>query len=305
MIEVVGLSKYYGSLQAVKNINFSIGKGEIVGFLGPNGAGKTTTIRMLAGYLRQNSGAVKILGKDNRSDSFAIRRFIGYLPENNPLYDAMEVTEYLFFHWQARRLGSLAAGRQRVAQLIAVCGLEEVLGKELRELSKGYRQRVGLAAALIHNPPVLLLDEPTSGLDPIQAREVRQLIVSLRQEKTIILSTHILSEVQSMCTRAIIIHKGALVADRPLAELTSSDEFIVTVGFSRALNGENHLAQIEGVTGVDGPQASNDGEFSYRVRATRDIRRHVFQMAASKNLPLLELRMERKSLEEIFHELTR
>ncbi|MEK6544633.1 MAG: ATP-binding cassette domain-containing protein [Elusimicrobiota bacterium] len=306
MIETINLHKSYGSFSAVRGVGFTIGKGEIVGFLGPNGAGKTTTIRMLAGYLPPSSGTVSILGKDMATDALQIRRQVGYLPENNPLYEAMEVSEYLVFHWQARRLGDAVSRRQRIAEVAKSCGLESVLGKELKELSKGFKQRVGLAAALIHDPAVLLLDEPTSGLDPTQAREVRELILSLRHEKTILLTTHILSEVQSLCNRVIVIHKGAIVADKPLAELSVSQEFVVTMGFSQELNGgAAGITAIDGVLALDGPVPVGGTEYHYRLRAARDVRKDIFDYAASKKLPLVELKMEKRSLEEVFHELTR
>ena len=223
MIEVQNLVKEYGANRAVDGVSFAIGKGEIVGFLGPNGAGKTTTLRVLAGYLPQTSGTVKILGLDNLGHALDIRRQAGYLPENNPIYETMEVSEYLGFLWQARNLGDASARDLRLREVIGSCGLSSVIGKDIVELSKGYRQRVGVAAAILHDPAVLLLDEPTGGLDPIQAREVRELIVSLKAEKTILLSTHILPEVPAICDRVLIIHKGRLVADRTLAAHGPSD----------------------------------------------------------------------------------
>ncbi|MBI4062985.1 MAG: ATP-binding cassette domain-containing protein [Elusimicrobia bacterium] len=305
MIEVRELRKNYGDLWAVDGVDFSIGKGEIVGFLGPNGAGKTTTLRILAGYLPQNSGTVRVLDLDNKTDGLKIRRQVGYLPENNPLYETMEVSEYLSFLWAARRLGSAQVRQNRLKEVAASCGLESVIGKDIGELSKGYRQRVGLAGAILHDPSVLLLDEPTSGLDPIQARDVRDLIKSLKARKTILLSTHILPEVHAICDRVVIIHKGKLVADQPLKDLANSEEYVITVGFAKNLtNGEDRLKDIEGVTALEGPSRRGH-EFIYRIRAQKDVRREVFELAASKHLPLVELKMEEKSLEEIFHELTR
>lgn len=303
MIEVSNLTKYYGDFAAVRNVSFKVASGEIVGFLGPNGAGKTTTLRVLAGYLPQSAGTVTLVDKDNRKQPLEIRREVGYLAENNPLYESMEVSEYLSFLWDTRRLGAEEEKSKRFKEIATSCGLAPVLGKEISELSKGFRQRVGLAAALIHNPKILLLDEPTSGLDPIQAKEVRDLIKSMKKEKTILLSTHILSEVQAICDRVIIIHKGQLVVDEEVSELKSSkEEFILTLCLAEPLrNGE--FKNIEGVTEIEalGDRAP---EFAYRIRAVKDVRRPVFECAVSKKLALLELKMERKSLEEIFHELT-
>ncbi len=305
MIEVTGLTKYYGDFCAVKDVSFSIGQGEIVGFLGPNGAGKTTTLRTLAGYMPQSSGTVKLLGKDNTQDPLGIKRQVGYLAENNPLYENMEVTEYLAFLWEARALGDAATQAKRVKEMVFACGLSGVIGKDIAELSKGYRQRVGLAGAMLHNPAILLLDEPTSGLDPIQAKEVRDLIKSIKKEKTILLSTHILSEVQMICDRVMIIHRGRLVTDQRVAELQSAnEEFILTVTFSKSLNGDGDFQKLQGVTAVEVVGAAGS-EHSYKIRASRDLRRDIFEYVTSKRLPLLELRMDRKSLEEIFHELTK
>ncbi len=305
MIEVQNLVKEYGANRAVDGVSFAIGKGEIVGFLGPNGAGKTTTLRVLAGYLPQTSGTVKILGLDNLGHALDIRRQAGYLPENNPIYETMEVSEYLGFLWHARNLGDASARDLRLREVIGSCGLSSVIGKDIVELSKGYRQRVGVAAAILHDPAVLLLDEPTGGLDPIQAREVRELIVSLKAEKTILLSTHILPEVHAICDRVLIIHKGRLVADRTLAALSESEEYLITVSFSKALENGNRFDSFDGVVAVEGPEKNVLDEYSYRIRATKDIRAEVFKYAASHRLSLVELKAERKSLEEIFHELTR
>ncbi|MBI4369979.1 MAG: ATP-binding cassette domain-containing protein [Elusimicrobia bacterium] len=307
MIEVQNLRKCYGPVWAVDGVSFSIEKGEIAGFLGPNGAGKTTTFRMMAGFLPANSGSIKLMGCDSVKNPMDIRRLIGYLPENNPLYEQLEVSEYFSFLWQARGLGSTADCRRRLKEVLPACGLGGVIGQEIGELSKGYRQRVGLGAAILHDPAILLLDEPTSGLDPIQAKEVRQLITSLKKEKTILLSTHILTEVQAICDRVLIIHHGRLVADKPLAELSASEEYVISVSFERALaNGESALAKLDGVVSLEGPGGGGpypESETLYRVRATKDIRRQIFEFAAAKKLPLVELKAEKKSLEEIFHEL--
>jgi len=248
------------------------------------------------------------LGLDSREQSLEIRRRIGYLAENNPLWPSMEVTEYLDFLWEARGLGSGARRKERLKEVIVSCGLAHVVGSDIGELSKGYRQRVGLAAALLHDPEVLLLDEPTSGLDPIQAREVRELIKNLGEKKTILLSSHILSEVQAIAGRVLIIHKGKLVADQKTSELTAGGgEFVITVHFEKSpANGAAAaLESLRGVQAVEGPYPVQEGECSYRIRARSDLRSEIFQCASQRKLPLVELKMEKKSLEEVFHELTR
>ncbi|MBI4668278.1 MAG: ATP-binding cassette domain-containing protein [Elusimicrobia bacterium] len=307
MIEVENLAKYYGSVKAVDGISFSVGKGEIVGVLGPNGAGKTTMLRVLAGYFPQTSGVVRILERDNTSEGLEIKREIGYLPENNPIYETMEVTEYLSFLWDIRRPAEPDRKDKRLKEIMDSCNLGSVAGKDIGELSKGFRQRVGLAAAILHDPAILLLDEPTSGLDPIQAREVRELIGGFKTQKTILLSTHILPEVHAICDRVLIIHKGKLAADKPLEQLDTSEEYLITAGFERNIaGGQDLFAAFDGVLAVEGPEAEpGAGQYSWRIRAAQDIRGRIFECAASKKLPLIELRMEKKSLEEIFHELTK
>ncbi|TBR24092.1 ATP-binding cassette domain-containing protein, partial [bacterium] len=200
MIEALELSKSYGGVRAVDRVSFTVDQGTVLGFLGPNGAGKTTTMRMLAGTLAPSSGTARLAGRDVRAEGLAVRASVGYLPENNPLYEEMETADYLEWCAAARGLSG-ARLRERVKAAVAACGLREALGRPLGELSKGTRQRVGLAAAIVHDPPILVLDEPTAGLDPNQAREVRALIASLKAEKTVLLSTHILSEVEAVCDR--------------------------------------------------------------------------------------------------------
>ena len=208
----------YGPVTAVDGISFEVAAGQVVGFLGPNGAGKTTTLRILAGCLRPTSGKVAVAGQDAAADAVDSRALIGYLPENNPLYEDMEVCEYL--RWCAGARGLSAADTSRaIARAVERCGLSEVAGRAIGELSKGYRQRVGLAAAIVHDPPVLLLDEPTAGLDPNQAVEIRRLIVELGREKAVLFSSHILPEVKAACSRALVIHKGKIAAEVPQEEL--------------------------------------------------------------------------------------
>lgn len=222
-IEVSGLKKVYGSQVAVNGISFSVGTGEIVGFLGPNGAGKSTTMKIITGFMAATEGRALIHGKPFGPDAVALKAHIGYLPENNPLYPDMYVSEYLRFAGSLNGLGG-GALKDRVNEVIAQVGLSPEKHKKIEQLSKGYRQRVGLAQALIHDPDILILDEPTTGLDPNQLTEIRALIKTISQNKTIILSTHIMQEAEALCHRAIIIKKGNLVADSPLHELKSKNQ---------------------------------------------------------------------------------
>ena len=221
MIEVEGLTKYYGRLAAIRDVNFRVESGEIVGFLGPNGAGKSTTMRILTCFSPASSGVARVLGMDTRDDSLKIREKVGYLPENVPLYEWMRVRNYLEFVARAKRIAASDRSGEikRVAESV---GLDQVMGKLIRSLSKGYRQRVGLAQALLGNPPILILDEPTIGLDPKQIREIRQLIKGFSHNRTVILSTHILPEVSQVCDRVIIINKGSIVAEDTPANLMKS-----------------------------------------------------------------------------------
>ncbi len=234
MIEVEGLTKYYGDIRGIEDVSFKIKEGEIVGFLGPNGSGKTTTMRILTCYMPATSGKAKVAGFDVESQSMEVRKRIGYLPEHPPLYNDLTVRSYLGFVGRLRGIGrrDISSAIERVVE---ICGLEEVINRPIGQLSKGFRQRVGIAQALIHNPPVLILDEPTIGLDPKQNAEIRSLIKSLAGSHTIILSTHILPEVTLTCERVIIIHQGKIVADSRLEELTRGQDleqaFLKLVGF--------------------------------------------------------------------------
>jgi ABC-2 type transport system ATP-binding protein len=236
MIEVEHLTKFYGEVRGIDDISFSIGKGEIVGFLGPNGSGKTTTMRILTCYMPQSSGTAKVAGFDVETQAMEAKRRIGYLPEHPPLYMEMTVRSYLGF---AGRLRGMERGkvRQRTEEVVSTCGLENVADRIIGQLSKGYKQRVGLAQALIHKPELLILDEPTIGLDPKQNADIRSLIKGLAGDQTIILSTHILPEVSLTCQRVIIIHQGKIVADSKLAELTKDQDlehaFLKLVGFEQ------------------------------------------------------------------------
>ena len=306
MIQAENLVRRYGSTVAVDGISFEIPAREVVG---PNGAGKTTTLRVLTGYLYPSDGKVTIAGMDVSERPLDCRRAIGYLPENNPLYEEMEVAEYL--EWCARVRG-VEPGRRAAAVKSAVgrCGLAQVVGRDIGQLSKGFRQRVGLAAAILHDPPILLLDEPTSGLDPNQAAEVRSLIAELRQEKTVLLSSHILSEVKASCDRVIIIHKGRIVAQGSPSALEAGASSAQRVRLLLKDSPETEdagqaLADLPGITGVE--QERLGGELSFLISASQesgDLRAAVFELAAARRWPLLELYGEGASLEEVFRSLT-
>lgn len=313
IVEARSLRKQYGPTLAVKDVSFQVSRGEVVGFLGPNGAGKSTTMKMLTGYLRPTDGAALVGGIPVADDPLGAQRRIGYLPENAPLYDDMMVIDFLNFVGELR--GVEAGVRQtRLKTVCERCGLGEVLGKDIGQLSKGYRQRVGLAQALLHDPDVLILDEPTSGLDPNQIVEIRQLIRELGREKTILLSTHILPEVQASCSRVIIIHRGTLVADDSTAALAEGASgaviHVIAAAGANALDPARVracLAEVPGVRSVESAPAESDGTLAFSVRSkeTEDPRAGLFRAAADSGFVLLELHRERASLEQTFRNLTR
>ena len=298
-IEVKNLSKFYGEQAAVNDISFSIGKGEIVGFLGPNGAGKSTTMKMITGFIPASEGEIRVCGKEVSVDSIETRKHVGYLPENNPLYLDMYVKEYLEFVGNIYKIKNV---RERVREMIRLVGLEVEQNKKIGMLSKGYRQRVGLAQAIIHNPDVLILDEPTSGLDPNQLVEIRDLIKRIGKEKTVMLSTHILQEVEAICDRVIIIRKGQLVADNLASNLqVATDLQVVFAEFDGSVS-KNLLQRIPGVTKV---QKVTETSYLIESSEAEDLRKTVAQFAQQNNLLVLTLRTEEKSLEEVFKSLTK
>lgn len=297
-IEVQNLSKRYGSQLAVNDISFSIGTGEIVGFLGPNGAGKSTTMKMLTCFIPPTSGTASVCGYSIAEESLKVRSVVGYLPEHNPLYLDMFVKEYLEF---AAGLGKVKNIKQQVQSVIDQTNLGKEQHKKIGQLSKGFRQRVGLAQAMIHDPQVLILDEPTSGFDPNQVLEIRSLIKELGRNKTILLSTHIMQEVEALCDRVIIINQGSIVADDKLADLHSlaSGNVTVRVQFGSAVS-QNSLMEIEGCT-----SAVNFEGNTWKLSGNKDnFRQSVSHFALSNNLEVLELVSEKNSLEEIFRNLT-
>ena len=302
MVEIDHLSKIYGTQNAVDDISFVAGKGEIVGFLGPNGAGKSTTMKIATGYLPPSAGTVRVAGHDVQTESLAVRREVGYLPEHNPLYLDMYVHEYLEFIGAVHGLRGPGL-RNRVAELVRRVGLSREQNKQIGALSKGYRQRVGLAQALLHDPSVLILDEPTTGLDPNQIQEIRELIREVSHDKTVIFSTHILPEVTALCSRVIIISRGKLVADSPVAELAAraAGETVVRAEFEGPVD-MARLAQLPGVRGVE---AGPGGLVSLRSAPDTDLRGAISRLAAQEGWVLLGLRQEQQSLEAVFGELTK
>lgn len=299
-VSVKELTKVYGDQLALDSISFTASPGQILGFLGPNGAGKTTTMKILTCYLSQSSGTAKVCGHNVETDSLAVRRLVGYLPEHNPLYKDMYVREYLSF---AAKANKISGAKSRIEELIEMTGLGRECHKQIGALSKGYRQRVGLAQAMLHDPQVLILDEPTSGLDPNQLAEIRALIKTLGREKTVIFSTHIMQEVQALCDRVIIIDRGKLVADDPISRLQrrlAGDSSLV-VTFDRKVD-TNKLAQIKGVSrAVANPEAPH---YRLYLAGKADARAEVFRFAVDNNLVLLGLQREDLSVEEVFRALT-
>jgi len=303
MIEVKDLSKHFGPTRAVDDISFSIGKGEIVAFLGPNGAGKTTTMRMLTGYLIPTKGKCLINGIDVTEEPIKTKELIGYLPEDNPLYPDMKVYEYLEFIGEIRKIKDL---KNRVREVAEICGVTNVMNKEIGTLSRGYRQRVGVAQAIIHNPDILILDEPTEGLDPNQVIELRNLIKELGKEKTVMLSTHILSEAEATCERVLIINKGKLVADGSKNEIrmmAKGGETILLELIAKQ-NPINELKQISGIKEVT-EKKSEDNHYQYELLSEKDVREIIFDTAVNKNWKIIELHRRATSLEDIFRELTK
>ena len=300
-VRVKNLTKIYGEQKAVDDISFEVKEGEIVGFLGPNGAGKSTTMKIATCYIPPTSGELTVNGLDVERDSLGVRKIIGYLPEHNPLYLDMYVHEYLRFIGSLHRLSGKRLN-ERVALMVEMCGLTIEQNKKIGTLSKGYRQRVGLAQALIHDPRVLILDEPTTGLDPNQLAEIRQLIKDISREKTVIFSTHIMQEVQALCDRVIIIDRGKLVADSLVSELKSDEEQVIYLIAEFAEEVEvDKLIAIEGVLDVAEQQKN---QYVLKANANRDIRPEIFKFATTHNKVLLEMREEKQSLENVFQKLT-
>ena len=303
MIEVQKLTKHYGPVTAIRDVSFSVAPGEIVGFLGPNGAGKTTAMRILACFMPATSGAARVAGYDVFRQSMEVRRRIGYLPENVPLYTDMRVAPYLDFVAEVKGVGR-AERRRRVAEVMERCLITEVQGRLIGTLSKGYRQRVGLAQAIVSDPEVLILDEPTIGLDPRQITEIRSLIKSLAGRHTVILSTHILPEVSMVCGGVVIINKGSIVAQGPIDTLVQ--QFFPTARLEVEIVGppaavRHGIRGIPGVVSVEELTVTNGaGRYVVESSRERDVRGEIFQVAAQQQWKLLELRRVGTTLEEVF-----
>ena len=295
-VSISNLSKNYGEQKVLNNIGFEIGEGEVVGFLGPNGAGKTTTMKIIAGTLSYNTGSVKVCGLEVKDNTLQTNALVGYLPEQNPLYTEMYVKEYLLF--VAETHGIKKDREKLVNELIEKVGLTPEFHKKIGQLSKGYRQRVGLAQALVPNPKVLILDEPTTGLDPNQLEEIRNLIRELGKDRTVILSTHIMQEIKAICNRVIIINKGEIVADYP--DISKISQF-----------GENNLQyEVEflretGISGIEGIiDVSAKGKNTYTILASGDIRAEIFDFAVKSGNKILTMKTVERSMEEVFRSLT-
>ena len=297
------VTKRFNGVPAVDDVSFTIDRGQVVGFLGPNGAGKSTTMRMVTQYFEPDSGQIKLDGTLLAEAGREAKRRIGFLPENNPLYVEMLVSEYLDFVGRLRGLSGTARGHA-VDDAVAATGIESVFNRPVGELSKGFRQRVGLAAAILHQPDLLVLDEPTEGLDPNQRVEIRRLISQLGRERTVLLSTHVLPEVQFTCSRLLIINRGKIVADGAVDALVGQATGGVRISVEASGRGvENRLASLEGVRGVERRDAV-DGRIKLNVTATEDVRSRIFELAKAEGWVLYELHQEAGSLEDLFRQLT-
>ena len=297
-VRIQSLNKHYGAQKALNDLSLDIQEGEILGFLGPNGAGKSTTMKIITGYLSSDSGSVKICGFDIQEDTLKAQKLIGYLPENNPLYHEMYVYEYLQFIAGIYKIKGKQL-KQRILEVIELCGLNPEKNKKIGQLSKGYKQRVGLAQALIHDPKVLILDEPTTGLDPNQLVEIRALIKKISQNKTVIFSTHIMQEVEALCTRVVIIKKGNIVTDQSIEDVKKlNSNSCYEVEFDHEIE-EKYLIEIEGLEKLE-----KVNQKSFRVYANRDIRGDLYKKSIEQNWILIGLQKSQNSIESIFQKLT-
>ena len=295
-VKVEGLTKIYGVQKAVDSVSFEAKKGEVLGFLGPNGAGKSTTMKMATGYILPSSGTIEICGIDAVKDSQKVRGLIGYLPEYNPLYLDMYVKEYLNLFGKIHKMSGIAL-QAKIKEVIDLCGLAKEQKRKIGQLSKGFRQRVGLAQTLLHDPEVLVLDEPTTGLDPNQLVEIRTLIKSIAKEKTVILSTHIMQEVQAICDRVVVINSGKLVADEEIDQIVSASKSL-KVEFQSRINPQ----ELESFGTV---RAISERIYSIQTSTNDDIRPQLFEMAKTKDWVILSMNMEYQDLESFFQEKTR
>ncbi len=294
-ITVKNTSKYYGKQRALNDVSFSIDSGEVVGFLGPNGAGKSTMMKIITAYIEANEGEVLVNGLDVQKDELAVKRSVGYLPEHNPMYPDMYIKEYLQFHADIHKIG-----KQRISEVIDQVGLGPEQHKKIGQLSKGYRQRVGLAAALLHDPQVLVLDEPTTGLDPNQLVGIREMIKEIGKEKTILLSTHIMQEVEAMCNRVIIIKQGEIVADKNLKELLNSREQVIEAEFDRPVKNE----LLNGLPGRTEVRNMEGNAWQLVFDTDEDMRPAIFDLAKNNGFKILGMQRKVINLEQLFRSLT-
>ncbi len=300
-IKVNNITKLYGEQRALDDVSFEVNSGEIVGFLGPNGAGKSTMMKILTCFIPQSSGTASVCGYDISEQSLEVRKNVGYLPEHNPLYTEMYIKEYLEFIAGLHHLKNV---KQRIAEMIEMTGLQVEQKKKIGALSKGYRQRVGLAQALIHDPKVLILDEPTTGLDPNQLTEIRHLIKEIGKQKTVMLSTHIMQEVEAICDRVIIVNNGKIVANditSVLQNYQSQNKQVITVEFDK----QTYLADLKTITGVVDAKNSKGNVWHIEANTDKDIRTDIFQFAVKKGMAVLTLNKEEQKLEDVFKELTK
>ncbi len=299
-VEIKNVTRLYGKQKALDDVSFRVDQGEVVALLGPNGAGKSTMMKIITCYIPQNAGKVQVCGFDVIEQPLLVKKSVGYLPEHNPLYHDMYVKEYLLFVARLFKLGGKA--RVRVSEMIELTGLGPEYKKKIGALSKGYRQRVGLAQALIHDPEVLILDEPTSGLDPNQLAEIRKLIKDVGKEKTVLLSTHIMQEVEAICDRVIIIHKGRIVADSPTAtiQLLTKADRIVRVSFDKRVDVES-IRKLPGVADV---VEESSGHYRVFCQDAADVRPTLFHFAVASKLVIMSMEQELQSLEQVFRQLT-
>ena len=300
-IKVNNITKLYGEQRALDDVSFEVNTGEIVGFLGPNGAGKSTMMKILTCFIPQTSGTASVCGYDISEQSLEVRKNVGYLPEHNPLYTEMYIKEYLEFIAGLHHLKNV---KQRIAEMIEMTGLQVEQKKKIGALSKGYRQRVGLAQALIHDPKVLILDEPTTGLDPNQLTEIRHLIKEIGKQKTVMLSTHIMQEVEAICDRVIIVNNGKIVANditSVLQNYQSQNKQVITVEFDK----QTSLADLKTIIGVVDAKNSKGNVWHIEANTDKDIRTDIFQFAVKKGMAVLTLNKEEQKLEDVFKELTK
>ncbi|MFN5705237.1 MAG: gliding motility-associated ABC transporter ATP-binding subunit GldA, partial [bacterium] len=296
---VENITKIYGSQKAVDNVSFKAEPGKILGFLGPNGAGKSTTMKIITCFIPATSGKVRVCGFDTETQSMEVRKKIGYLPEHNPLYLDMYIKEYLEFIAGVHKIENV---KSRIAEMIKMTGLEREQHKKIGQLSKGYRQRVGLAQAMLHDPEVLILDEPTSGLDPNQLTEIRKLIREIGKQKTVILSTHIMQEVEAICDQVVIINKGKIVANDDTKNLQahSLGEYVFRVEFNQSIEKN----KLESIRGVKAAQFVNANIWLLNTNNDEEVRASIFEFAVKNNLILLSIQKEEEKLEEVFRRLT-